>query len=285
CDTLEQAFIDVLIDAGAGERINSGAAVVVGEAPVAAPAGHHRSPSFSLGRLFSYAWRETLELQRDPLRLALSLVGTLVLMLFVGYGITLDVEDLSFAVLDQDQTVMSRDYVQNLSGSRYFNEQPPLTSYAELDRRMRSGELALALEIPAGFARRAERGEAVQIGAWIDGAMPTRAETVSGYVQGMHLHWLGVQARAAWLEAAMTSPIRIETRYRYNPDVKSMVAMVPALIPLLLLMIPALLTTLSVVREKELGSITNLYVTPVSRSEFLLGKQLPYIGLGILNFF
>src|SRR5690606_2498619 len=122
CDTLEQAFIDVLIDAGAGERINSGAAVVVGEAPVAAPAGHHRSPSFSLGRLFSYAWRETLELQRDPLRLALSLVGTLVLMLFVGYGITLDVEDLNFAVLDQDQTVMSRDYVQNLSGSRYFNE-------------------------------------------------------------------------------------------------------------------------------------------------------------------
>ncbi len=283
-DTLEQAFIDVLIDAGAGDRQSTLSQPSAGTATPNQPKAV-RSPSFSMGRLFSYAWREALELVRDPLRLALSLVGTLVLMLFVGYGITLDVEDLNFAVLDNDQTVMSRDYVQNLSGSRYFNEQPPLTSYAELDRRMRSGELALALEIPAGFARRAERGEAVQIGAWIDGAMPLRAETISGYVQGMHLHWLGVQARAAGLEAAMTSPIRIETRYRYNPDVKSIVAMVPAVIPLLLLMIPALLTTLSVVREKELGSITNLYVTPVSRTEFLLGKQLPYIGLGVLNFF
>jgi ribosome-dependent ATPase len=87
------------------------------------------------------------------------------------------------------------------------------------------------------------------------------------------------------LGVTLAAPARVELRYRYNPDVRSLPAMVPAVIPMLLMMIPAMLTALSVVREKELGSILNLYVTPVSRSEFLLGKQLPYVGLAMLNFF
>jgi ribosome-dependent ATPase len=148
---------------------------------------------------------------------------------------------------------------------------------------MRAGELALAIEIPPDFARNVERGDAVQIAAWVDGAMPQRAETVQGYVQGMHQTWLLDMAQRR-LGQKTVSPATIETRFRYNPDVESLPAMVPAVIPLLLLMIPAMLTALSVVREKELGSIINLYVTPVTRSEFLLGKQLPYIALAIFNF-
>ena len=147
---------------------------------------------------------------------------------------------------------------------------------------MRSGELALALEIPPGFGRDATRGRPVEVGAWIDGAMPTRAETVRGYVQGMHLQWLGEQARARGMATGAT--VAMETRFRYNPDVKSLPAMVPAVIPLLLMMLPAMLTALAVVREKEMGSIINLYVTPVTRTEFLLGKQLPYVALAMLNF-
>src|SRR5690606_22952338 len=119
---------------------------------------------------------------------------------------------------------------------------------------------------------------------WIDAAMPTRAETVRGYVQGMHQHWLAVKARELYGSDAITPAAGVETRFRYNPDVKSLVAMVPATIPLLLMLIPAILTALSVVREKELGSIVNLYVTPVNRLEFILGKQLPYVVLGMLNF-
>jgi ribosome-dependent ATPase len=115
--------------------------------------------------------------------------------------------------------------------------------------------------------------------------MPQRAETVRGYAQGMHAQWLATMARQTSGAAALTEPATIETRFRYNPDVKSLVAMVPAVIPLLLMLIPAILTALSVVREKELGSIVNLYVTPVTRLEFLLGKQLPYIALAMLNFF
>jgi len=279
--TLEEAFISYLKDTDANDANKS-----VSEpkssppAPTVVPA---RRQIFSFARAWSYSLRETLELRRDPVRATMALLGTAILMFVFGYGISLDVENLKYAVLDRDQTVLSQNYALNLSGSRYFVERPPLADYVELDRRMRNGELALAIEIPPHFARDVARGDAVQIGAWVDGAMPRRAETVQGYVQGMHQGWLlDVAKRRLGLNA--TSLATIETRFRYNPDVKSLPAMVPAVIPMLLLMIPAMLTALSVVREKELGSIINLYVTPVTRSEFLLGKQLPYIALAMLNF-
>lgn len=214
----------------------------------------------------------------------MALLGTAILMFVFGYGISLDVNDMTYAVLDRDQTTLSQNYTLNLSGSRYFIEHPPLADYEELDRRMRSGELSLAIEIPSGFARDVKRGTAVEIGAWVDAAMPTRAETVQGYVQGMHGTWLAdISTRKLGQNASKTAAT-IETRFRYNPDVKSLPAMVPGVIPMLLMMIPAMLAALSVVREKELGSIINLYVTPVTRTEFLLGKQLPYIGLAMFNF-
>ncbi|ASG52999.1 MAG TPA: ABC transporter ATP-binding protein/permease [Salmonella bongori] len=240
---------------------------------------------FSLRRLFSYSRREALELRRDPVRSTLALLGTVILMLIMGYGISMDVENLRFAVLDRDQTVSSQQWSLNLAGSRYFVEQPPLTSYDDLDRRMRAGEVAVAIEIPPDFGRDIARGTPVQIGVWVDGAMPSRAETVRGYVQAMHQNWLQQAMSLQPGSTGQTGLLNIETRYRYNPDVKSLPAIVPAVIPLLLMMIPSMLSALSVVREKELGSIINLYVTPTTRSEFLLGKQLPYIVLGMLNFF
>lgn len=232
----------------------------------------------------SHARREALELRRDPIRLTLALLGSAILMFVMGYGISLDVEDLTFAVLDNDQTVISRDYTMNLAGSRYFIEQPPLEGQADMDRRMRAGEISLAIEIPPGFGRDIARDRPAEIGAWIDGAMPMRAETVLGYVQGMHLNWIGMRARDAGYGAALEGPVTIETRFRYNPDVRSLDAMVPAVIPLLLLLIPAMLSALSVVREKEVGSIVNFYVTPTTRLEFLLGKQIPYVILSMGSF-
>ncbi|WP_282275366.1 ribosome-associated ATPase/putative transporter RbbA [Stenotrophomonas sp. PS02297] len=280
--TLEEAFIGYLVEAGGGTSGQTGD----DPAPAQPRADGHRDARrkpFSLQRMISYVWREALELQRDPVRATLALVGSLLLMFVVGYGISLDVEDLRYAVLDHDQTSLSRSYAMSLEGSRYFIERAPLADYEELDRRMRSGELALAIEIPPGFARDVLRGNSVQVGAWFDGAMPTRAETIQGYLQGIHLHWLAEQARERF-GMQLASPIAIESRYRYNPDVRSLPAMVPAVVPLLLLILPAMLTALAVVREKESGSITNLYVTPVTRSEFLLGKQLPYVALAMLNF-
>lgn len=280
-NSLEEAFIAWLKEAQPSSPVP--------EEPTSAVASHsgHTAPrqAFSLRRLFSYSRREALELRRDPVRSTLALLGTVILMFIMGYGISMDVEDLRFAVLDRDQTLSSQGWSQNIAGSRYFIEQAPLHSYDELDRRMRDGELAVAIEIPPNFGRDIARGTPVQIGVWVDGAMPNRAETVRGYVQAMHLAWLQEMADRQSSPQRDTSLISIETRYRYNPDVKSLPAIVPAVIPLLLMMIPAMLSALSVVREKELGSIINLYVTPTTRSEFLLGKQLPYIVLGMFNFF
>ena len=277
--SLEEAFIGYLVEAGGGTDAPTPRGTTP---PGAAPAAPQRPPRFSLQRLFSYLWREALELQRDPVRATLALGGSLILMFVMGFGISMDVQDLRYAVLDRDQSTLSQNYTLNLAGSRYFLEQPPIADDADMDRRMRSGELALAIEIPPGFGRDALRGRPVQVGAWIDGAMPQRAETVRGYVQGMHQHWLAEQARGRGMAAS--AAVDVQTRFRYNPDVKSLPAMVPAVIPLLLMMLPAMLTALAVVREKEMGSIVNLYVTPVTRLEFLLGKQLPYVGLAMLNF-
>ncbi|BBK43217.1 multidrug ABC transporter ATP-binding protein [Allostella vacuolata] len=279
--TLEDAFISHLEEAIGGAE--QAPPRVIEPAAAAVPTSAARR-FFDPRRMFSYTRREALELQRDPIRATLALLGSLILMFVIGYGINLDVDELTFAALDHDQTTTSRDYVQNLAGSRYFREHAPIASHADLDRRMRNGELSLAIEIPPGFGRDVARGREVAIGAWIDGAMPQRAETARGYVQGMHAHWLETRARTALGDAALATDFRLETRFRYNPNVESLVSMVPAVIPLLLLMIPAMLTALSVVREKELGSIVNLYVTPVTRLEFLLGKQLPYVGLAMFNF-
>ena len=285
--TLEEAFIAHLEDAAAETHEPAPAAQTV--APTAFPlvvSDRRDGPRrfFDVRRMLSYTDREQLELRRDPVRLTMAGLGTVLLMFIMGYGITLDVEHLTFAVLDRDDTTISRDYAINLFGAnRYFTELAPITDYDDLDRRMRSGELSLAVELPPDFGRDVARGRPVQVAAWIDGAMPNRGETIRGYVRELHAEWLRAKAR----ELGVTNPMdqfQIALRYRYNPDVKSIVAMVPAVIPLLLMFIPAMLAALSVVREKEMGSIVNFYVTPTTRLEFLLGKQLPYVVLAMINF-
>lgn len=283
--TLEDAFIAYLQDAigGEGEPPARPSSSVHVEKMTDQP--KHRERAFDLRRMFAYTRLEALELRRDPIRATLAILGSVILMFVMGYGVNMDVENLTFAVLDGDDTTTSRDYVQQIAGSRYFTEMPPITDHGDLDRRMRSGELSLALEIPPGFGRDVARSADAEIGAWIDGAMPSRAETVRGYVQGMHASWLTEQTRRIYGAAATVGDFQLVARFRYNPELQSLVAMVPGVIPIVLLMIPAILAALSVVREKELGSIINFYVTPVSRLEFLVGKQIPYVALAMLNFF
>ena len=281
--TLENAFISYLEEA-TGSRASAteepAASVKTGN-PVPTPMP---APSlFSLQRLFAYAIRETLELLRDPIRLGFSLFGTTLLMLVFGFGVTTDVNNLSFAVLDHDQSPESRAYLEELRGSNYFTEKPPLADYGDLEKRLQSGDIKAAIEIPPGFGRDIKRGRPAWVGAWVDGAMPFRAETIRGYLQGMHQLYLTDPAVKTTAPAARP-PADIEVRFKYNQDFDSIYAMVPANMCLLLALFPAILMALAIVREKELGSITNLYVTPVSRIEFLLGKQLPYIAVAMTNF-
>jgi ribosome-dependent ATPase len=240
---------------------------------------------FSLRRMLAYSIREALELMRDPIRLAFALGGTAFLMLVFGYGITTDVNSLSIAVLDRDNTYESRAYLEQLRGSTYFVERPPLRDAADLQDRLKQGGVTATIEIPPGFGRDIRRARPTEVAVWVDGAMPFRAETIRGYLQGVHQQYLADRTIRGHTEsAAPPADAVVQVRFRYNQDFDSIYAMVPAQIAFQLALIPAILMALAIVREKELGSIVNLYVTPVSRLEFLLGKQLPYIAVAMVNF-
>ncbi|TDK48098.1 ribosome-associated ATPase/putative transporter RbbA [Antarcticimicrobium luteum] len=286
--TLEEAFIAHMVDAMPPEAPESDAALSGGEA---APAGA-RAPRFSLARLLAFTAREAMQVRRDPVRLVFSFVGSAVLLLVMSFGISQEVREIPFAALDQDRSPESRAYLSGFQNSRWFLERPPIGSAADLDRRMSSGELALALQIPPGFGRALRRGETSDIAALIDGTDTSRAGTVESYVEGAHNHLLSVGARSALALAghgpaatpAQIPPARIEPRFHYNPTMESLPAIGPSIPPLLLLLFPAILMAVSVAREKEIGTITNFYVTPTSRVEFLIGKQLVYVAITLLNF-
>ena len=275
--TLDDAFVSYLSEAAGPTK------VPVAAAPAAAPRAAEGAPAAGLGRLWAYARREGLELLRDPVRLAFALIGPLCLMLAFGYGISFDVEHLRFAALDRDRSAESRALLQEFAGSRYFTEQPPATDSAELDARLRSGELALAIELPPGFGRDLVRARSPEVAVTLDGAMPFRAETARGYVAGVAQSWLEERARRAVDPAVAANPYTVEIRYRYNQGFLSVYAIVPGVVMLLLALIPSMLTAGGVVRERETGSIANLYASPTRRLEFLLGKQLPYVVLALLS--
>jgi ribosome-dependent ATPase len=281
---LEDAFISFLEQ----DKPASSAAVTIDQQarPTTAqnePAHQSSQTLFSPRRLFAYTVREGLELLRDPIRLMFALFGTTLLMIVFGFGISTDVNNLTFAVLDRDQTPESRAYLEELRGSRYFLEKPALADYADLERRMKNGDISVSIEIPPNFGLDIKRRRPAFVSAWIDGAMPYRAETIRGYLEGMHQLYLADPA-VKTTQAAAALPADIEIRFKYNQDFDSIYAMVPSTIAMMLALFPAILMALAVVREKELGSITNLYVTPVTRLEFLLGKQLPYVAVALINF-
>jgi ribosome-dependent ATPase len=286
--TLEEAFISYLEEAtgtptGAAPapsfRIAEEKAATGGiERPPSA------GPSFSLRRLFACAIRETLELLRDPIRIGFAIFGTTFLMLVFGFGISTDVNSLSFAVLDHDHSHESRAYLEELRGSSYFIEKPPLAGYADLEKRLAAGEIDCGIEIPPGFGRDIARGRPAWVAAWIDGARPFIAQTIEGYLEAMHQLYVANPINKTTLPAP-PPPADIEVRFKYNQNFESVYAMVPAQLAFELAMWPAILMALAVVREKELGSIINLYVTPITRLEFLIGKQVPYIVLMMGNFF
>ncbi|WP_053270159.1 ribosome-associated ATPase/putative transporter RbbA [Pseudomonas chlororaphis] len=278
-ETLEAAFVRCLEDAQGTSEPPPPAT----EQPEVASAMHSDGRRFSLSRLIAVATREGKELMRDRVRLSFALLGALFMMVIFGYGISLDVENLAFAVYDQDQTPQSRAYLEAFRSSRYFKEQKPIRDAAELHRRLQRSEIKLALEIPPGFGRDLYAGRQPAVAAWLDGGMPFRAETSRNYVEAVHQANIELLAEHSSPALGRPPAARLETRFRYNQDVVSVNAIGPGVMALILAFIPAMLTALGIVREKELGSITNFYATPLKRLEFLLGKQAPYLGLSLIN--
>jgi ribosome-dependent ATPase len=288
-ETLEDAFVAYI---AADERTNEAETEPVAEvAPTsagdpAAPAVEPRAPRvrrrLQPGRLLAVARRELLELRRDRIRLAMSLVAPLVLLVVLGYGISFDVENLPYAVLDRDRTPESRAFLDQLAGSISFAERPAANSSEELERRLRAGELRVSLQIPAGFGRDLQADRSPEIAVWLDGAMPFRAETARGYLRAIEASYRQELARARGRTAAQI--VRLVPRFRYNQELRSANAVVPGVLAIVLALVPTMLMAVAVVREKELGSIVNFQTTPLRRAEFLLGKQLPYIAVSFVSF-
>jgi ribosome-dependent ATPase len=279
--SLEDAFISYLEEVSRSQSRAEPAPASEASSSVQRLALEHQL--FSLRRLLACSIREGLELLRDRIRLTFAVFGTAFLMIVFGFGISTDVNNLTFAVLDRDQSHESRAYLEELRGSSYFVEEGPLADYADLQKRMQAGNLDVAIEIPPGFGRDIEARRPAWVGAWIDGAMPFRADTIRGYLQGMHQLYLGNPIIKTTVPER-PPPAQIEVRFKYNQNFESIYAMVPSSMSMLLALFPAILMALAIVREKELGSITNLYVTPLTRIEFLIGKQLPYVGFALMNF-
>lgn len=271
--TLEQAFISLL------ERSEPPEPVAAPDVGAVAGTGHLWTP---MARALAYALRETAEVMRDRVRLAFAFLGSAILMLVFCFGITLDINELRFTVHDLAQGPESRAYIAEIAGSRYFEPAPPVESAAEGRQKLISGDVSLVIELPPDFGRKLRAGEPTQVLATVDGAIPFKGETVEGYVAGLHQTFLEVHAS----QTGKTLPelARIEPRFRYNQSFESIAAMAPAMPAILLIMLPAVLMAVSVARERELGTITNFYVTPTTRLEFLAGKQIPYIAIGLANF-
>ncbi|MDV7143148.1 ribosome-associated ATPase/putative transporter RbbA [Tropicimonas sp. TH_r6] len=283
-DSLEEAFISYIEEATGGsekETGNQAATLSADNAPARAPEDVHR---FSVTRLLAFSWRETIEVLRDPVRLAFAFLGSSILLIVLTYGVSMDVDNIGFAALDQDRSPASRAYLHQLDGSLYFDELAPLASTDDLTRRMASGEVTVALEIPPGFERDILKGAAPEVSATIDGANTMRAGTVEAYVEAAHYAFLEEAMRQSGYDPDTLASYEVENRYRYNPTFESIYAFGPAIPAMLLMLFPAILMAISVAREKEIGTITNFYVTPTSRAEFLIGKQLPYIGITLINF-
>ena len=290
-DDLEAAFIGYIADA-AGQAPESknkdgadtdAAALATPAAPAAPAHDHDARPGFRLGRMLAYSRREAQEIERDPVRLLFAFVGSALMMLAFGFGITTDVENIRFADLDLDRSPESRAYLSAFEGSRYFVPHPPGQTPDEMELRLKSHEIEVALEVASNFGRNLQQGNPGEVTAWVDGAPTNRAESLRQYVVGVHNNFLREQGRSSPRVLPGQAAFDVETRFVYNPTFESLYAIVPSVPAILLILIPAILMAVSIVREKELGSIINFYVTPTRRIEFLVGKQLPYIVIGMIN--
>jgi len=243
-------------------------------------------------RIKALAYKEWREILRDRLFLSLAFIVPVSMMLIFGYGIKLDVENIPFAVLDQDRTAMSRDYLHLFMDSRYFDYKGHVQSERELEPLLADSKIRFAIIVPPKFQENLKAGRPVAVQSLIDGTFPFRTSTSKGYViainnafngkllAGFISRKMGVPPGQA---AALVEPVKVQLRYLYNQEIKSLWSIAPTMMMFILLMTPPFLTALGVVREKENGSIYNIYSSTVTRAEFLVGKLLPYLGISIIN--
>ena len=284
-DTLEDAFISYLEQEDPEQKTNTATPRDAGELAQQDVDIAARGARAWLRRTWAFALREAIELLRDRMRLAFAIFGPVVLLCIAAWSVSFDVENIRYAALDRDQTRESRDLLAHFSGSRYFREQPPVHSTADMEQRLRGAEAKLVIDIPPGYGRDLLAGRQPEVGFYIDGAQPFTAENIRGYVTGIMLAYARDRvAEDPRANAGLQIPAQVAQRFTFNQEFRSIYAVTPGMLMLAMILIPTMLTALGVVREKEMGSITNLYASPASVGQYLLGKQLPYVALAMLSY-
>ena len=232
---------------------------------------------------WTFARREGTELLRDHVRTFFALFGPIILMTAITWGVSFDIKNLTYAVLDHDHSAESRAIIEPLAGSRYFNELPPLSDESQLLDRLASREAKLTIDIPPNFGRDLLRERRPEIHYHIDGAESFNAANINAYISAILAAYTREQARARGITLPPPAA-SLEPRYAYNQDFKSVNAIAPGVLMLALTLFPAMMAAVGVVREREIGSIANYYTSPASRLQYLVGKQLPYIATAMLSF-
>ena len=240
-----------------------------------------RGLRYWLAMVLTFALREGRELAGDRIRLMFALLGPLIYLFAGSLGISYDTDQLDFAVLDQDQSRYSRELVREFEGSAYFRRAADLSRREDIAAELTAARVELVIEIPPHFGRDLLAQRRPQVAFYIDGAMPQQGENIAGYAQGIAAGYALSLYRTYGIQPAGAD---LDMRFIYNPTFKSINALAPGFLMLALVMIPAMMTALGVVREKEIGSIMNLYSSPASSLQYLLGKQLPYVLLTMVAY-
>ncbi|MCX7822841.1 MAG: ABC transporter permease [Syntrophobacterales bacterium] len=246
----------------------------------------------NIKRIIAISHKEWREIVRDRFFLALAFVVPSTMLLVFGYGLILDVENIPFCVVDYDKTPTSRDYIYRFIGSRYFNFRGTVEHEELLRPLFEASKIRFALIIPEHFERDLRAGRSVTVQSLIDGVFPFRAATSKGYVLAMNRDFNGEILADYFskkfgipLDRAfeLAQPVRIQLRYLYNQELRSTWSIASAMIMFVLMVSPPFLTAMGVVREKESGSIYNIYCSTVTRGEFIVGKLVPYVFISVLN--
>jgi ABC-2 type transport system permease protein len=232
------------------------------------------------------AKKEVVQILRDPRSLAIVILMPAILVLLFGYGVNLDLKGLPVFVYDQEGSQQSRDLVERFKASKYFNVAGQVDSYTALTRTVDDGHAQMGLVIPWNFSRRLQDGGTQQVQAVVDATDDNSANILMGYAQGV-VQGYSSEVQIDWLRtrgiAAQAAPLSVETRTWYNEDLESSAFIIPGVLALVMSVIGAFLTSLTIAREWERGTMEQLISTPVSAVEIMLGKLAPYFMLGLLD--
>jgi ABC-2 type transport system permease protein len=236
-------------------------------------------------RIATIMVKEMRQISRDPATLGMLLVVPLFLLLLFGFAISLDVKHIPLAILDHDKTEGSRGFLESFLHSEYFNLKGTIDRESQADGLLDEGSVLVALVIPVGFGRDVANGRRVEVQAIVDGSNATTAATAIGYVQAVSADY-SQRAFVRALErsglSGMKTTIDFRPRILFNPELRSANFLVPGLIVLILMMSCVISTALSIVREKERGTMEQISVSPVHPLELIVGKTAPYLLIGLV---